>query len=412
MALRAAADGCAHGLTYASANPKLGRQSIGATLMSQPDRKHFECNPMGLQGGVTNRPQSAATGVGRLEMVQIMRALAALAVLVQHSFHEAQRFNPSPHLVPIEQLPWHIGVDLFFVISGFIMMHTAAATFGQPGAPRAFILRRLIRIVPPYWFFTTLMIIASLILADRLNTSRFEFWHALQSYLFIPHPRPGLEHQIHPILALGWTLLYEMFFYVAFAAALFVHRDKGLAALFLAFLALFAGAKFDLFTPGLNIFWSDSIMFTFFLGILAWLALREDAHPRSLALLVGFGFAGILFGWTTGLASNHRLFLLDFPALLIFLALYHVPLGRGANALGLVALGDASYALYLSHPFTVNVLSMAVIKARLAEWFGVWATTGLYIALCLAVSAAFAFVFWRYGEAPLTKALIKRWLKP
>ena len=194
-------------------------------------------------------------------MVQVMRALAALAVLVQHGFHEAQRFNPSPTLRFLEALPWHIGVDVFFVISGFIMMHTAAATFGKPGAARAFMLRRLIRIVPPYWFFTSLMVIATLLLADRMNTARFEPMHALLSYLFMPHLRPGFDDQIHPILALGWTLLYEMFFYVAFALALLLNQTKGLTALFVGFLLLFLGAKAGLFTAGLNVFWSDRLMF-------------------------------------------------------------------------------------------------------------------------------------------------------
>lgn len=343
----------------------------------------------------------------RLAMVQVMRALAAVFVLIQHSFHEAQRFNPSPMTRWLEELPWHIGVDLFFVISGFIMMHTAAATFGKPGAPRDFMLRRLVRIVPPYWFFTTLMVVATLLLADRLNTSRFEPWHALQSYLFIPHPRPGFEHQIHPILALGWTLLYEMFFYVAFAAALFLDRTKGLTVLFIGFLVLFIGAKGGLFTPGLNIFWSDSILFTFFLGILAWFALNESAKPTSLPLLIGFAIAGTAIGWITDLAASERLFLLDFPALLLFLALYHIPLRSTVALAGLVALGDASYTLYLSHPFTVNVLSAISIKTHLPEKFGLWPTTWLYIAACIVISSLVALILYRYAEAPVTKALTR-----
>lgn len=346
----------------------------------------------------------------RLETVQIMRALAALSVLVQHSFHEAQRFNPSATLNYLENWPWHIGVDVFFVISGFIMMHTAASTFGKPGATRAFMLRRLIRIVPPYWFFTTLMVTASLLLADRLNTARFEPIHALLSYLFIPHLRPGFEDQIHPILALGWTLLYEMFFYVAFALALFLNQARGLAALFAGFFALFVGAKAGLFTPGLNVFWSDTIMFTFFLGILAWLALREDAHSRSLPILIGFAVVGIAFGWVTGLAATQRLFQLDFPALLIFLTLYPLPHGSSPPRLmlALIALGDASYTLYLSHPFTVNVLSAAFIKARISDILGVWPATWIYFCACILVSAIVALIFYRRAEAPLTKLLLRR----
>lgn len=351
-----------------------------------------------------------AADASRLAMVQVMRALAAIFVLIQHSFHEAQRFNPAQAVHRLEELPWHVGVDLFFVISGFIMMHTAAASFGKPGAPRAFMLRRLVRIVPPYWFFTTLMVVATLVLAARLNTSRFELWHAIQSYLFIPHPRPGYEHQIHPILALGWTLLYEMFFYVAFAAALFIGRTKGLATLFLGFLILFVGAKAGMFTTGLNIFWSNSILFTFFLGILAWFAVRENARPYSLRILTGFALAGVAFGWITGLAASERLFQLGFPALLLFLALYHVSLRFGAAMTTLIALGDASYTLYLSHPFTVNVLSATFIKTHLPEKFGVWPATWLYMAACVVASALVALTLYRWAEAPVTKALMRRFI--
>lgn len=368
----------------------------------------LDTSPPLVENGSSSGAPPTAKISARLETVQAMRALAALSVLVQHSFHEAQRFNPSPTLRNLESLPWHIGVDVFFVISGFIMMHTAAATFGQPGAPRAFILRRLVRIVPPYWFFTTLMVLASLVLADRLNTARFEPLHALLSYLFIPHLRPGFADQIHPILALGWTLLYEMFFYVAFALALALNQTRGLAALFVGFFSLFLGAKAGLFTPGLNVFWSDTIMFTFFLGILAWLALRDGAHPRSLPILIGFACGGIAFGWATGLATTQRLFLLDFPALLIFLALYRMPLGRSPIALMLIALGDASYTLYLSHPFTVNVLSIGFIKSHLPEKLGLWPATWIYFCACIVVSAIVAIVFYRSVEAPATKLMLRR----
>ena len=373
--------------------------AIEARAAFERDMKHT--SPLAI--GPTAR-------TSRLEMVQVMRALAALSVLVQHSFHEAQRFNPSPTLGFLERLPWHIGVDVFFVISGFIMMHTAAATFGKPGAARAFMLRRLIRIVPPYWFFTTLMVVATLVLADRLNTARFEPLHALLSYLFVPHLRPGFPDQIHPILALGWTLLYEMFFYMAFALALFLNQKKGLTALFVGFVLLFLCAKAGLFTPGLNVFWSDTIMFAFFLGIFAWLALRDDAHPNALTALAGFAFAGVAVGWLTGLAETERLFQLDFPAVLIFLALYRLPLGRSPVALMLIALGDASYTLYLSHPFTVNALSATFIKSHMSDKLGVWPTTWLYIVACLAVSAIVAFVVYTKAEAPLTRAILRRFL--
>jgi len=138
---------------------------------------------------------------------QILRFIAAAAVLTKHSI---VLFLPGSALLTI---PWSGGVDLFFVISGFIMAWLTRDWFGRPGASGQFLLRRAIRIIPPYWFFTSLMVATLLIAPDAPRHTRFAIGPAIASYAFFPWPRPS-DGGVWPLLAQGWTLNYEAFFYV------------------------------------------------------------------------------------------------------------------------------------------------------------------------------------------------------
>src|ERR1700756_2337701 len=137
--------------------------------------------------------------------IQALRAVAALLVLAGHistiliAEHKAASF-PLFALGPF-------GVDLFFVISGFVMVYSSERLFGQPGAPFKFFARRLARIVPLYWAATSILV---WFVVPYASTKA-----VLGSFLFAPHiPSEA------PLLFVGWTLIFEMFFYAVFAIAL------------------------------------------------------------------------------------------------------------------------------------------------------------------------------------------------
>jgi peptidoglycan/LPS O-acetylase OafA/YrhL len=176
--------------------------------------------------------ESVVNNMTKLDSVQVMRAMAALAVCSGHLFHEVYLFNPSSTIKFLNELPWGMGVDLFFVISGYIMMKTSRNCFGRDGAASGFFLKRLVRIVPSYWFFTTLMLISTLLVPQELNSGVFTLPHTIMSYLFIPHFNPRVEGLLQPILGLGWTLVYEMFFYIVFAICLLRKEKEGLLCAF------------------------------------------------------------------------------------------------------------------------------------------------------------------------------------
>ena len=117
------------------------------------------------------------------------------------------------------------GVDLFFVISGFVMVYASERMFGRAGGQLQFITRRLIRIVPLYWLVTPLYLVMAL--AIPAFEKSYSVASVVASYLFIPWPR--LDGIMQPLVGQGWTLNYEMFFYAIFAAAILAPRRIAVA---------------------------------------------------------------------------------------------------------------------------------------------------------------------------------------
>jgi exopolysaccharide production protein ExoZ len=159
-----------------------------------------------------------------LHGIQFLRALAATAVMIFHvSFDIGHNVSPPGSLPDFGE--GAAGVDLFFVISGFVMVYSSEGLFGRPRASLTFLLRRLARIVPLYWVLTSIML--AYVFARGFGPSDASPTLALASYFFIPYWRPSGE--IDPLYGIGWTLNYEMFFYVVFAVALVARREIAVA---------------------------------------------------------------------------------------------------------------------------------------------------------------------------------------
>ena len=150
----------------------------------------------------------------KLQSVQILRFVAAFLVLFGHLLMEAKKVKiiDDQEFQLMNIFPWGIGVDLFFIISGFIISHVMLSVQPKSEQAKSFILRRLIRIVPIYWFYTSLMVLAMMLFSSILKSNKLEFDHLIASIFFIPWPHPTTG-AIRPVLGQGWTLNYEMFFY-------------------------------------------------------------------------------------------------------------------------------------------------------------------------------------------------------
>lgn len=300
--------------------------------------------------------------------VQILRFFAALLVVFAHAGSAVSESAAGAGATFDIYTPfdWGLGVDVFFTISGFIMYYLMHNRFQQPGAPIDFLRRRLVRIVPLYWICTTLTLASILMAGSLVNNSALDPAHIAASYAFIPWLRA--DGQPFPVLSLGWTLNYEMFFYIVFAVALCCSRRVGLTAVIVFFVSLMIASGLAPASLWLLKVWGNSMISEFLLGVgLAALHLNGRRLPWSAALfMVPAGFVlATAFYQAASYEYLGRLFTGGIPAILIAAAVVLAPpagFGRGAKILALG--GDASYALYLTHPFSTKIV--AAIGGKLA----------------------------------------------
>lgn len=300
--------------------------------------------------------------------VQAWRALAAFVVMAGHVNNEALAIARETGMeYPFSRYPSAVGVDIFFVISGFVIVLASRHLIGKQGSWRPFILRRLCRIVPLYWLYTTLMLLVALVLPQAFDTARPTVLHLLQSYFFIPHIRP-FGDAVRPYLALGWSLNYEMYFYALFAALIFLPLRRMIGALsFFLVGTVLIGIVLPQEWVALN-FWFDPYVLEFLAGTwIGYAYLRGWRLPGwtfwPLAVL-GFGILAYIVIPESYSTEGQ---LLRFFVSIVFVAAGVLPRGieNAKPPRILTALGDSSYSLYLSHPFTMGAIQLVFFKLGL-----------------------------------------------
>jgi exopolysaccharide production protein ExoZ len=331
-----------------------------------------------------------------LTSIQILRGFAAISVVLFHAIARAEDFsNPDG---PARVLM--AGVDVFFVISGFIMVYSSAREPGR--GPGRFLLDRATRIVPLYWLLTALVVAIGLAMPQVLHSGRIEAWHTIASFLFIPVLHP-VSHYFEPVLIPGWTLNYEMFFYLLFAAGLSVAGGRivrlCLSVGAVIVLLVLAGKGFS--WSGIAAFYTAGIMLEFVFGMaLAWLFLEGRALPPLAALLAILVGVLALIAVAAGVGTLPRELEFGLPALMIVAGALGLPLAGGQRVLRpLKWVGDASYSLYLSHPLAISALAM--IWRRLGGGFALPAAAMLFVMAAALGCLAVAAVVYRLVERPL-----------
>jgi exopolysaccharide production protein ExoZ len=351
------------------------------------------------------------TAARRIDGIEALRALAANSVVVGHILDDVPQFGVKS-LAPLADLPvWQSGVDLFFVISGLVMVWSFGDRFGQPDAAREFLARRVARIVPFYWL-ATLATAAVLAAAPWVfERVKLEWWHLLLSMLFIPHYGPGGE--LSPVLGVGWTLNYEMFFYAIFAFGLAFPIQFGLMAISVTMVSLFALASWlEPSGHALVMFLADSISLEFLFGIGIGLLIRRFGINRAVLLgTAALALAAALLA--PSLADATRAVKAGLPACAIVcvtLATFSLPaglLGRWT-----LALGAASYALYLAHPLVLNLTKGAVMAIVASHNLDPTIAFALYAATAFAAAGAAGLLLRRYCELPVLYLVRAALLRP
>jgi peptidoglycan/LPS O-acetylase OafA/YrhL len=305
--------------------------------------------------------QTSIQSAKSLVSIQVLRALAATAVLVGHLNPEFATFGPKAHALLPDFSVGAYGVDLFFVISGFVMVYASERYFGQPGGPKQFFLRRLVRIVPLYWVATTAMLAYLIVLRSGNIAGEDLSWSAIAgSYAFLPVPRPsGLNV---PVLGVGWTLNIEMFFYAVFALAVLMPRQKAVLMASVLLIVTVAAGQLLGSSPATSpsAAWNP-ILLEFIYGMLIGLVYREGIRFKFPIVVLCMFVAVIYFAaiWSqTIVCCDPRLRALG-PGIVACLIVGGLVLSEFRTTsnlfMPLVLLGDASYALYLSHNLVMMV---------------------------------------------------------
>jgi exopolysaccharide production protein ExoZ len=333
----------------------------------------------------------------KFEVIQAFRFVAAFMVIILHStFYTSERLDPN---APIYS-QGHNGVRLFFVISGFVMIISSESLKKLASGWKIFSEKRILRIVPIYWIITTYKLLVLVFASALVYHAKIDFTNILKSYFFIP--AKNIDGEISPLLGVGWTLNFEMFFYFLFAIALAFRLNvlAFLSAIFipLAFLSIFK-------TPASPVisFYADPIIIDFLLGMIA-AKLILSAKKISPTLATIFIITGLLYLFVPQIRSLSVLYAYDqiTGGIASFMVIYGgiciEKTLQNKIPSWLIYLGGASYSLYLVHPISAP-LAPAVFKYLHLKW------TWLSVLLSVLTSITAGVLFYKYCEVPLTKFL-------
>jgi exopolysaccharide production protein ExoZ len=290
--------------------------------------------------------QQNETAIGKFSSIQFLRGVAALMVVVGHQgWYYTKGWQPG--LIPANSWFDSIkycapgGVHIFFVISGFIMAFLAERDRGL--TLRNFYIDRITRIVPLYWMVTLIW---------QFNIPFVPTSTIWESYFFIPVPKH------FPLTGVGWSLVYEMFFYAVFGLVIInMHRSFLWIGGIFALLGLLATTT-DNYAIGQ---YGDPIVWDFFSGLVAYRLFRRPVVQKLAPLLV----IGSVFGFVFALLSMNAIqpkypwglaqtLCWGPPSFMLVLGCTALEASDRLSQLWNLklaqALGDSSYSLYLIHP--------------------------------------------------------------
>jgi len=287
--------------------------------------------------------------------IQYLRAIAALLVVISHiAWKNIQAGGSTMHW-------WHhagtFGVDIFFIISGYIMVYITQNMHQKPNNVRTFIKKRFIRIVPLYWFYTLVALAIFLLLPERVNSGGGDT-EIIKSFFLLP-----LSSTQNYLVGVGWTLHYEFIFYILFSFGLLFSRPIGNIFVGLTILLLVWGSIYIPMEGMSYIAYSflNDIFIEFGLGMLLYfILLKFKKIPFRLSLgAIVIGIALFYYLHTGGtLTAIHHIdtglsaFLICFGVI----SLEYIWKKRECKLL--IALGNASYSIYLLHPFVLVAVVM------------------------------------------------------
>ena len=355
----------------------------------------------------SSRIDAPASGAPRLQSIQVARGIAALSVVGFHAISIENKYFGGVGIVPPIFEGGMSGVDLFFVISGFVMVLTTRGRHGSPRRVGEFAWNRAFRIYPTYWFYYLLLLPVFLLAPGLINASEGNRVDLFASFFLLPS-------DLLPLLLVAWTLTLELWFYIVFAVLLFLPERILPFALGVWFVILVVinwsgpiSANPYVEVP------ANAMAIEFVFGAVAALVFRRVGVIAAAIAAV----AGIVLIATLGVATPMDLtagpglarpFTLGLGFALLLLAVTAFEARRGIGVVGRLAiLGDMSYSVYLSHVLVMSVLGRIWVLVA-----GPLATNTVAIVLSwiviLAAVLVWGWLSFQFVEQPVMR-LSTRW---
>lgn len=346
-------------------------------------------------------PLGGRTSDAKYDSIQYLRAIAATLVVI---FHASSIALADPN----DDFPFkwaQSGVDIFFVISGFVMW---VSTFGRATRPHDFYWNRIRRIVPLYWLMTSLVVAIGVAAPGLLRSAKLELPHVAASYLFIgwPSPAAGAEGQVFPLLIVGWSLNQEMFFYLLFGIMLLLPARWRGPVTVATFLSVTLAGLLIQPTAIVAQFYLSTKAAEFGAGVALGAVVTGSRVRPPAVVAVGvaaIGFVLLPLSYAFFEFGAGRELLLAFAALLVTSG--SIGLERSGRLPALPSfeeIGKASYSLYLTHPLLLSALASVVLRHGAPDTF---ATGWGFVVVAVISALAFSILVFRWVERPLTARL-------
>lgn len=355
---------------------------------------------------MSGEPVIAAQPPASLGSIQVLRGVAASSVVLLHTARAFSIHRPPTVAYPFLfggeffQTFFSFGVDVFFVISGFIMIYVSKPYVDGRKPPHDFLIRRFIRIYPMYALVTVAVCLINL---RYIGPGAFDLRpdRILTSFLFIPSfDQSGKQF---PIVGVAWTLIYEMFFYLCFTVCLAFARKALIPALIAILVVTVVSAKVFGGQDAISVFFKSTIVFEFALGCVIG-GLFDTGRLPSWNPLVYFAMAIAILALPLPMGDVQFL-LRGVPAGLIVAGVlaFEARRRREVGPLGL-SFGDASYVIYLIQMIVIYDLVHRLIS-RLPHPITNPLVTDALIVGCVLVSVGIGWLAHLVVEKPIRSRL-------
>lgn len=295
--------------------------------------------------------------------IQALRGIAVLLVVLYHIIAVEKKYNSEFIILPDVFKLGTIGVDIFFIISGFIMVIVTSNYHKNFNKYLKFMYSRLSRIYPLYWFFSLLIVPVLFLKPEWVNSSQVGEVDLVSSFLLYPT-------ESKPLIMVAWSLIHEIYFYIVYGILLLFFRRTQIVIFSVLWFVLIVGLNvfFD-FENSLILLISHPLTIEFIIGLLLGVFYMKNINNKffiksNFLLWLPYFVFPIMYVLFLDFFENESLRVITYgipSAIIVFCALELEKKQVFFNGF-LMKIGDASYSIYLSHVLVLNVVGKLLVS--------------------------------------------------